>query len=516
MSEIIPIDKLVGITDSIIKKLIPESSLQPSLSQRKSAQFIEVIKEIEKQLGVKFDSLPVQVQEHILFRRCKQIVAQLMTNEIWSARLAASGINKPPSNWDEWQNLPITDRETLLDLYGGGGNRPGLLKPYSSGNFQLTTSGGTSSGAPIETIYTKSELKNSYELVGEFIGRHIVEPIMVEAGAAIPYLMFSILSDSGMWSTGTLIGSIMSEIPETNYIPAGPLEEKALGHLLKMQGGKGVVGLPRELYSLADRAGALPGDDLEQLFIALYGGGVLLNHKRDKFKKVFPNAEMLSFYSSTQSLAIALQLRENESTLRTVPGMHLLEVVDPETGRWVDPGESGDLVVTRLQADGAPIIRMRIGDLVSLRNPDKDDSLQAYHLEFGGRSGDIIHIGESHYSAQRLYQSIYQQLLETGFDLSVSAEEVQFVINQSEAQLELFIEIDDEKLRGELNSQLSPAKQQTMMIIGLKASIPMMDDDQSHHNVLDNTDWQLSVVGVDKSQIFVSQRNKTPLVKTIG
>lgn len=517
MREKLKIDELVAATNLILNKLIPEHSLYPpGKYDQNQPHFSEVLKELEKQLGQPFDELPIVIQEHAVLRRSRQIVASLMTNELWSKRIKDAGVHTPPTNWEDWQKLPITDRETLLEFYGGYGQRPGLVKPYNQGGFQITTSGGTSSGTPIETIYTKSELQYSYNLAGKFIGKNIVEPLMEEAGASVPYLLFSILSDSGMWSTGTLIGSIMSEIPNTNYIPAGPLNEKALSHLLKMEGGKGTVGLPRELYALANEAGNMSPEDRAQLFMALYGGGVLLNHKRDSFKKVFPNAQMLSFYSSTQSLAMALQLRENDPTLRAVPGMHLLEIVDPETGLWVNPGEPGDLVVTRLQADGAPIIRMRIGDLVSLTSPDKDDILQAQHLEFGGRSGDIIHIGESHYSAQRLYQSIYHQLQETGFDLGTNADEVQFVIDQSNAVLELRIEISNDGLRSELNNQISAGMKRDMMIAGLKQSIPQMDDDQAHYNMLDNTEWKLLITGVTKEQIFVSQRNKTPLVRTVG
>ena len=40
-----------------------------------------------------------------------------------------------------------------------------------------------------------------------------------------------------------------------------------------------------------------------------------------------------------------------------------LEVVDPETGEEVEPGEEGELVITTLSRRGMPLVRYRIGDL---------------------------------------------------------------------------------------------------------------------------------------------------------
>jgi phenylacetate-CoA ligase len=50
-------------------------------------------------------------------------------------------------------------------------------------------------------------------------------------------------------------------------------------------------------------------------------------------------------------------------------GMHMwtdflyYEIIDPKTGRRVSPGESGELVITTLQKEGAPLIRYRTHDL---------------------------------------------------------------------------------------------------------------------------------------------------------
>lgn len=50
---------------------------------------------------------------------------------------------------------------------------------------------------------------------------------------------------------------------------------------------------------------------------------------------------ILSYFAATQAETIGLQLRPESPYLATVPGLHLIEVVDEE-GRWVDEGEEGE------------------------------------------------------------------------------------------------------------------------------------------------------------------------------
>jgi phenylacetate-CoA ligase len=46
--------------------------------------------------------------------------------------------------------------------------------------------------------------------------------------------------------------------------------------------------------------------------------------------------------------------------------MTLLEVIDPETGEALGPGDKGELVVTMLQKEAVPIIRYRTGDVATV------------------------------------------------------------------------------------------------------------------------------------------------------
>ncbi|QLH74675.1 MAG: phenylacetate--CoA ligase [Methanomassiliicoccales archaeon] len=46
----------------------------------------------------------------------------------------------------------------------------------------------------------------------------------------------------------------------------------------------------------------------------------------------------------------------------------LVEIIDPETGERLGPGERGELVITMLQKEAFPIIRYRMGDITMIEN----------------------------------------------------------------------------------------------------------------------------------------------------
>lgn len=63
---------------------------------------------------------------------------------------------------------------------------------------------------------------------------------------------------------------------------------------------------------------------------------------------------------------------------------HLYEVVDPETGEPVEPGQPGELVITHLDKQASPLVRFRSGDRVT-RHPSSRCSC--------GRQYDVIEAG---------------------------------------------------------------------------------------------------------------------------
>ncbi|WP_237245274.1 MULTISPECIES: phenylacetate--CoA ligase family protein [Sorangium] len=73
------------------------------------------------------------------------------------------------------------------------------------------------------------------------------------------------------------------------------------------------------------------------------------------------------FYGSLECGALGIECDHHDGY--HVPAAHvIMEIVDPKTGRVLDPGETGEIVVTALLRYDSPILRFRTGDLGCL-NP---------------------------------------------------------------------------------------------------------------------------------------------------
>lgn len=58
---------------------------------------------------------------------------------------------------------------------------------------------------------------------------------------------------------------------------------------------------------------------------------------------------------------------EEQDGIHVWADMTLVEIIDPETGEQVAPGERGELTITMLRKEALPIVRYRVGDVTHLR-----------------------------------------------------------------------------------------------------------------------------------------------------
>ncbi|MEA1958889.1 MAG: phenylacetate--CoA ligase [Chloroflexota bacterium] len=134
-------------------------------------------------------------------------------------------------------------------------------------------------------------------------------------------------------------------------------------------------------------------------------------------------------------------------------GMHiwedhfLAEVIDPQTGEHVPPGQMGELVLTTLTKEAQPILRFRTRDLVSL-NTDicKCGRTMARMSRVMGRSDDMLIV-----KGVNVFPSQIESVL-----LEVEGVEPHYliVVDRKEAfksdELEIWVEISDDVFSDEL------------------------------------------------------------------
>jgi phenylacetate-CoA ligase len=67
------------------------------------------------------------------------------------------------------------------------------------------------------------------------------------------------------------------------------------------------------------------------------------------------------------------------------------EIIDPETGESLEPGQKGELVVTMLKKEAMPMVRYRIKDLTCLIDDECECGRTSPRIErISGRSDDML------------------------------------------------------------------------------------------------------------------------------
>lgn len=397
-------------------------------------RFAGVLAAIETAAQQPFAILPLPIQQEVVRQRLDQLVRIARLNPLWRQRIAQAGLMDGVPDRSSWEQLPLLDKDSFQAFYSG--NRPGLVLPIDAGGFEIVASGGTSAGKPTETVYDLLELQETYAMAGAFMGSHLIPRHLGPSGSR---WVATTLADYQMWSSGTMVGGVLQRIPGINYIAAGPMSREVFHHMMNYPGPKAIMGITQSIALLATFADGLDAQARSSFRLALYGSGMLTAKTRADLKAAYPDIAVASYFAATQAETIGLQLDPDSPMLATVPGLHLVEIVDDE-GRSVPEGAEGELVVTRLLASEAPMLRYKVGDRV-IHGPDLDTgTLRTMQFSFAGRSGDFMHIGDTQYNARQAVTAITEELRRHGIiDLDLVAREVQFVNDRSARQLHLVI-----------------------------------------------------------------------------
>lgn len=476
--------------------------------------FASKMRECARVLGTPYSELAHEVQDALVLRRLQQMVHTVQLNPLWRSRLHGAGITGAPQSFEEWQAIPLADKDVQRDFFMGG--REGMVVPLDHGGFEIVASGGTSSGCPLETVYSLRELWDTYQVAGQFMGTYQLTPRLTGAG---PKWLYTTLADYQMWSSGTMVGGVLQNVPGVNYVGAGPVTAPVLEHMFSYPGPKALMGITAGVAILSDLGAGMNQAARESFRLALYGSGVLPQRKRADLRAVYPNVEVLSYFAATQAETIGLQLDPAAAELSAVPGLHLVEIVD-EQGRWVAEGAEGELVVTRLHAHEAPLLRLKLGDRM-IRRPRRDGpGLKAQQFEFAGRTGDVLHLNDSQYLAPRALTALGEDLRAAGaVDLDAVAHEIQFVNHREAKILTLLVSVDDpQAVTYHMDTALGPYGLRRVFLNALPQALSLFNEGEANPESIEKTgyDFRLQFVFKGASEIERTDVGKVPLVRDRG
>jgi phenylacetate-CoA ligase len=498
--------------ESVIAQLIPPAELKPSFEDvARLPSFHGKIQACEKIFGTPYGETEFAIQDALVLRRLQQMVNTLLLNPLWAERFKQAGLSAAPRDFDEWQAIPLSDKNVMRDFFMGA--RSGMVVPLSHGGFEIVASGGTSSGLPVETVYSLRELRDTYEIAGDFMGRYQLRDYLTGSD---PKWVLTTLADYQMWSSGTMVGGVLQRIPDINYIGAGPVTKEVYQHIMSYPGPKAILGISAGIAILGDLGAGLSEAARNSFRVALYGSGVLPHRKQLELKALYPNLNILSYFAATQAETIGLQLRPDSPVLSAVPGLHLIEIVD-ENGRWVAEGEEGELVVTRLHAHEAPLPRLKLGDRMIRRADLTGPGLKTRQFEFAGRSGDVIHLCDTQYAARLVYASLCREILAIGgFDLQVLSHDVQFQNKRKIKTLSLIASVDNpELLNAHVYNRIGHEVIRRVFLQSLVRSLSLFNAGEANPHSIEKTGYrfELRFVGRASEEILRTAVGKVPLLK---
>jgi phenylacetate-CoA ligase len=205
--------------------------------------------------------------------------------------------------------------------------------------------------------------------------------------------------------------------------------------------------------------------------------------------------------------------------LSAVPGLHLIEIVD-EHGRWVEEGEEGELVVTRLHAHEAPLLRFKLGDRMTRRSRTDHEGLRTERFEFAGRTGEVLHLNDTQYSAVRAFDAVCDGLSGVGLpDLRPIAHDVQFINNREARKITLTASVDAAAMMTSMvDGALGPVGVRQVFINSLPKSLSLFNHGEANPASIERSGYEFAIRFVDVSSPEIERTSvgKVPLVRDRG
>ncbi|MDR1204642.1 MAG: AMP-binding protein [Peptococcaceae bacterium] len=259
-----------------------------------------------------------------------------------------SGVLSPLNAWEDFGRIPFTSQE---DLREGGMEAflcvpPGEIRRITT----LQTSGST--GKPKRIGFTDEDIEG----IIRFFDYGMRE--LTQSGKKVMNCM------PGSRENGItdLLAKAMSRFGAVPLIYGSIADPADAARFVLEQRPGCLTGIPAQILGLAaymEKHGLNKETCIESVLLST---DYLSESVRNRIERIF-NCRIFNHYGSTEmGYGAALECAAHE-------GMHLreaelyFEIVDPDTGAVLPPGQEGEVVFTTLRRTGMPLVRYRTGDI---------------------------------------------------------------------------------------------------------------------------------------------------------
>jgi len=300
----------------------------------------------------KMECMDRQEMRNVQSERLKKIVSYVYKNcPLYKTKFDSSGVK--PSNVGgikDIHSLPFTIKDDMRDSYPFG-----LFSTPISKIKEIHVSSGTT-GNPTVVGYTKEDIK----LWSEAMARALC------CAGAEPEDKIQIAYGYGLFTGGLGFHYGSLEMGLT-IIPASSGQTKRQLKLMKDFRPRILACTPSYALYMADEAREIGMDPRESSWeIGIFGAEPWSDSMRNEIEATW-NMLATDVYGLSEIIGpgVAQECRHKD-------GLHIWwdifypEVIHPDTGKALDEGEVGELVITTLTKRGIPLIRYRTRDNVSI------------------------------------------------------------------------------------------------------------------------------------------------------
>jgi len=222
-------------------------------------------------------------------------------------------------------------------------------------------------------------------------------------------------------------------------LPGGGMSSVARLRAILDQGATVLCGTPTYALHLAQVAGAehldLSNSPVKTLIVAGEPGGSI-PATRARLEALWPGARVFDHHGMTEVGPVTYECPARPGVLHVLESAYLAEILDPGTGAPVQPGDSGELVLTNFGRAGSPLLRYRTGDVVRAC-PDTicECGRSELAIEGGilGRIDDMVVV-----RGVNVHPSAVEQILRTHGGVA----EYQVEVNTSSALAQLALKVE--------------------------------------------------------------------------
>ena len=246
--------------------------------------------------------------------------------------------------------LPFTTKEDLRQNYPYG-----MFAVPLRDIVRLHSSTGTT-GTPTVVGYTRNDLKHWSELTAR---------VLVAGGVGKEDIL-QIAFDYGMF-TGALGLHYGAELVGATVIPISGGNPDRQIQIMRDFRTTGLLCTPSYALFLAERMEELGVSPAElSLRVGLFGAEPWSEEVRRQLEERL-NISATDNYGLSEVMGPGVSGEcEEKAGLHIAEDHFIPEVVDPETGEVLPPGEQGELVLTTITKEALPLIRYRTGDITRL------------------------------------------------------------------------------------------------------------------------------------------------------